>query len=180
MDAHSSSKTSRLLALALVVAGLVTVKASGVGYLAKIGPTPLRFRPAPAPKALVSLPLLDKSQSPLATDATPTPNPPVQPAATPTPDNFGIPDSDSNIDSLPDTSNMESMLPQPIARSSDTQIAAPAANEMLVVTPQMLIDYFKPMAGATNGAGVSVLMPVHFTPPIPSAPPSSRATYKTQ
>ncbi|MBC8095395.1 MAG: hypothetical protein H7Y43_06260 [Akkermansiaceae bacterium] len=75
---------------------------------------------------------------------------------------------------------MDSMLPQPLAQSQNSETAQPAANELLIVSPQMLIDYFKPMAGSTNGSGVSVLMPVNFTPATPAATPSSRAIYKTQ
>ena len=52
----------------------------------------------------------------------------------------------------------------------------------LIVTPQMLAEYFKPAANGTNAAGVSVFLPVSvsFKPPTDTVPPRSRATYKTE
>jgi hypothetical protein len=54
----------------------------------------------------------------------------------------------------------------------------PAASDLLVVSPQMLTEFFKPVGNETNSpGGASVPLPVGFTPP--SAPPSSRATYNS-
>jgi hypothetical protein len=55
------------------------------------------------------------------------------------------------------------------------------ADNLLVITPQMLTEFFKPFPNGTNG-GVSGYVPVQigFTPPTEKNPPSSRATYKVQ
>ena len=54
----------------------------------------------------------------------------------------------------------------------------PAASDLLVVSPQMLTEFFKPVGNETNSpSGANVPLPVGFTPP--SAPPSSRATYNS-
>jgi len=56
------------------------------------------------------------------------------------------------------------------------------ASEMLVVSPQMLTEFFKPVADGTNSANTVIVpvttpVPVGFTPPL--VKPSSRATYNT-
>ena len=57
-----------------------------------------------------------------------------------------------------------------------------SASNLLVVTPQMLADYFKANIDAvykpfTNGvSGPDVL----FNPPLPNPPPSSEAVYRIQ
>ena len=76
---------------------------------------------------------------------------------------------------LPNTAPEESVVPEP-------PVAPHPADNLLVITPQMLAEYFKPFPGATNAAGVSVFLPVQigFTPPTDKAPVASRATYKVQ
>ncbi|MBC8094599.1 MAG: hypothetical protein H7Y43_02190, partial [Akkermansiaceae bacterium] len=160
MDAQSI-KTARLLGFVMALSGFATAHAAGVGYLVKTGPVPLRFQPAVVQKAQVLMPLPDNS--PLNSVSTP----PVQPASELNSRGFALPHSP--LEPLLNPGNMDSMLPQPLAQSQNSETAQPAANELLIVSPQMLIDYFKPMAGSTNGAGVSVLMPVNFTPATPAA-----------
>jgi len=67
------------------------------------------------------------------------------------------------------------------AESPANATPTPSASDLLPVSPQMLTEYFKPVANGTNAAS-SVVMPVPvapvgFTPPI--AKPASRATYST-
>jgi hypothetical protein len=66
-----------------------------------------------------------------------------------------------------------------VQTSTDPQNSSapkPPASDLLVVSPQMLTEFFKPVGSETNSPGsVSAPVPVGFTPP--SAPPSSRATY---
>jgi hypothetical protein len=50
---------------------------------------------------------------------------------------------------------------------------------LLVVTPEMLVDYFKPNNNATNAANIHVLAPVNFTPPASASMPSSQAIYRS-
>jgi hypothetical protein len=60
----------------------------------------------------------------------------------------------------------------------NTSPVTPAASDMLVVSPQMLTEYFKPGPDGTNSANTVILpVAVGFTPP--SAKPSSRATYNS-
>lgn len=78
-------------------------------------------------------------------------------------------------------------LPPPAPVNSTAQTATnpqnssgpkPAASDMLVVSPQMLTEFFKPVGNETNSQGnVIVPVPVGFTPP--SVTPSSRATYNS-
>jgi hypothetical protein len=62
--------------------------------------------------------------------------------------------------------------------TQNSSVPKPPASDLLVVSPQMLTEFFKPVANETNSPGdASVPLPVGFTPP--SAPPSSRATYNS-
>jgi hypothetical protein len=75
--------------------------------------------------------------------------------------------------------NVDSPQPED-ANSLTNSPAAPApASDLLIITPQMLVDYFKPGQSPTNAANASVLEPVGFTPAIPSAPPASDAAFAT-
>jgi hypothetical protein len=76
----------------------------------------------------------------------------------------------------PETIQPRASIPQPVISGTES----PAANDLLVITPQMLVEYFKPMSGTTNGSGAAVIVPVTFTPATPTAQPSSKAIYKTQ
>jgi hypothetical protein len=136
-------------------------------YLTKIGPSPLRFSASGGVLMSFVLPasLADKqtptnateTHSP-ATTSTTTNDFPVQGPPVPTP-----------------TSNPITLTTT--APPATTAPTAPAS-DMLVVSPQMLTEFFKPVADGTNSPGtvvVPVQVPVGFTPP--SATPQSRATY---
>lgn len=58
----------------------------------------------------------------------------------------------------------------------------PAATTSLPValTPQMLLPYFQPVPLGTNGGAGTVVIPLEFNPPLPVAPPASRATYNVR
>ena len=56
---------------------------------------------------------------------------------------------------------------------------ASPASDLLVVTPEMLFDYFRSVPAGTNAANVMVLVPMDFTPAFPPGAPSSSATYRT-
>jgi len=149
---------------------------SGIGYLPRVGPPTLRItvRPLlPKPFAAVVVPPLI------------TPPPADSKAET----MAKIPPATNSVanESTTETSSsgpLASLLPTSVkpneARSDSASSAATvgAANDLLVVTPQMLIEYFRVPPGATNGPGVGVYLPVGFTPPLaPSA--SSQAIYRS-
>jgi hypothetical protein len=138
-------------------------------YLKQIGPSPLRFSLATAvPTTFVLPPELVEPQKPTNTTATA-----VSPA---------ISTETNAVPAVPVTTpatNAEptSLSPETPAKPNPT----PSASEMLVVSPQMLTEFFKP-AKNTNAADnvvtpVTTPVPVGFTPP--SAKPGSRATYNT-
>ncbi|MBI5385973.1 MAG: hypothetical protein HZA90_14945 [Verrucomicrobia bacterium] len=65
----------------------------------------------------------------------------------------------------------------PVAASNQLVVDGQAMMPV-VVTPQMLLNYFRPGPAGTN-AGVSALVPLPFVPPTPRMLPSSSATYKS-
>jgi len=77
------------------------------------------------------------------------------------------------------TNSLASETPTDLGPNSQSgSPSTPAASDMLVVSPQMLTEFFKPVAEGTNAVGTVVVpvgVPIGFTPP--SAKPSSRATY---
>ncbi|HUC84828.1 MAG TPA: hypothetical protein VL970_06525 [Candidatus Acidoferrales bacterium] len=69
-------------------------------------------------------------------------------------------------------------LPENLSTNSTAEMRP--ANDLLVVTPEMLVDYFKPGSDATNQTNVRVLAPVGFMPPPSATSPSSQAIYQSQ
>ena len=139
-------------------------------YLKQTGPTPLRFSIATAVPTSFVLPaeLVEPPKPTNTTEAavspaisTATNSMPVTPASTPA------------TNAQPTVSSTE-----PAAKPTPT----PSASELLPVSPQMLTEYFKPVAESTNAASnvvvpVTTPLPVGFTPPL--VKPASRATYNT-
>ena len=136
-------------------------------YLKQTGPSPLRFSLATAmptsfvlPPALVEPPKPTNSTESAVSPAisAPTNAVPVAPISAPA------------TNAQPTVS-----IAEPVAKPTPT----PSASEMLPVSPQMLTEYFKPVAESTNGASTVVVpvtpLPVGFTPPL--VKPASRATY---
>lgn len=75
------------------------------------------------------------------------------------------------------TNSIAPVQPNPVGQPNPVNSAS--ANDLLVVSPQMLTEFFKPGSDATNSANTPVVMPapVGFTPP--SAVPSSQAIYRS-
>ena len=136
-------------------------------YLKETGPSPLRFGAAGAISVSFVLPqsLIEQHTPTNATEiAFPATISDATNAVASQPESPTVPPTHTGIHTTTD--------PQ------DSSAPTPSASDMLVVSPQMLTEYFKPVADGTNSAGtvvVPVTVPVGFTPP--SATPPSRATY---
>jgi hypothetical protein len=127
------------------------------GYLARIGPAPLRFQPpSKGPEVSVALPPLAMS------------DPPAPPSSEhePTGTNDAV-----TVEESPETTSASSPPP-----------AQPAVVVEPAFTPQMLLQYFNHKGTNANGNESSVILPYQFFPPsnptIP--PPPSKATYTKQ
>ena len=180
----NSSRVCSFLAIAVALTGVAAEKPRA-GYLPRVGPAPLRFEAPRVPALSISkLPPLPKQD----TQALPTHVPPPKPEGNPDSNKTGS--TATPPMTSPDGANSEddpySLLPAQNVPTHWTG-GTPSANDLLAVSPQMLIDYFKPMSNWTNG-GAHMLFPVNlgaglaapnFTPAIPAPilPPSS-ATYK--
>lgn len=79
---------------------------------------------------------------------------------------------------FPDSTGLAS-LSTPFNQS--TNVIGPAS-ELLLVTPQMLVEFFKPLPATSNLGPARVLVPVDvgFRPPLASPGPSSQAIYRSQ
>lgn len=181
---------NRPLLLALACSAALSASA-GAGYLAVIGPAPLRFdgRARPFPRALALLPplLLQDPVPPVpptnVVALTTTTNPP--PAAVPVPVLVAHPVP--IVTNLPVTTtltvtNLPIVLPPFIMPPATGPLLSPMfdpndPNSLL--TAQMLIRYFRPLG--TNGAGPGVIGPLFIPPPPapPPLPPSSTIRYTT-
>ena len=192
---------------AVVCCGLLGLEAGAAGYLPVTGPVPLRFETEkPPPKPLV-LPGLVQDDPSAAKPADETPGqtavPQVPEAVTPA--------AEAETNAAPVTATTDVATAAPVAdpaaglldqlyggdgmgtyanpyaipapqASPKPSPEAPASN-LLVVTPQMLAEYFRvnPVVGtSSNAPSPAVLVPVGFTPPTPIGLPSSQATYRSQ
>ena len=137
-------------------------------YLKQIGPSPLRFSLATAVPLSFTLPqaLVEPKKPTNTTEIA------VSTAVSaPTNTVSAVPISTPATNSEPTVLSAE-MPPNPAPN--------PSASEMLVVSPQMLTEFFKPAAEGTNSQSTVVVpvttpVPVGFTPPL--VKPPSRATY---
>lgn len=140
-------------------------------YLKQIGPAPLRFSLAKAGPASFTLPtVLVELQKPTNTTEIA-----VSPA---------IPAETNAVATVPIAIPATNAPPPILSADTPAQPAStPAASEMLVVSPQMLTEFFKPATEGTNATSnvivpvTTPVVPVGFTPPL--VKPSSRATYNT-
>lgn len=154
-----------VLAITLCGTGL---PAHGRAYLAVVGPPSLRFGKMAAFAQPVSWtpPPLPVPETPPETNL---------PPETPT-------NSTDSVALTPPTSTPSKapvlILPQDL--STNSPAPPQSANDLLPVTPEMLLDYFKLDHAATNSATVHVVAPVRFAPPTPVPMPSSQAIYRSQ
>ncbi|MFO1486980.1 MAG: hypothetical protein U1F65_00740 [Verrucomicrobiota bacterium] len=146
--------------LALVLAGIAVAEA-GSAYLPVTGPTPLRFEVAMV-KPAMNPALLTQNRAP---EAPAVPSPTATNAVAETPVEVRV-----------------SASAPPVIEPPAPYTIRPAADNLLIITPQMLGEYFKPVASGTNnsGAGVFVPVPFNFLPPTEKPVRSSRATYKVE
>jgi hypothetical protein len=178
-------KTGVLIGAMAAAGGIATAKSAALGYLATVGPVPLRFQPRVTKIGI--LPPISEG-SPVSEPKPEVPNPPPVSTSEPTPENTPAqePIPAEPMPPLSDTPPVQpDQTPDSLLPVIENPLPDPAqpprsANDLLVITPQILIEYFKPVGSSTNAAGVSVLGPVNFTPPTPTIAPSSRAVYKTE
>jgi hypothetical protein len=126
------------------------------GYLARIGPAPLRFQPpSKGPEVTVILP-------PLAMSDPPAPGAEHEVIIT---------NDTVTIEEAPETTSAASPPPK-----------QPAVVVEPAFTPQMLLQYFNHRATNANDNESSVILPYQFLPPSnPTIPaPPSKATYTKQ
>ncbi len=169
-DMNANISTARPLIAVWLLVGIGTVSGASTGrpYLPATGPTPLRFEvvyvkpPTPAPLVAAGSPVEKPDETdPGTVDPIPT-------------------------NTLPDVhySAGEPRPPTDLPGEATVDPAPPHAvnDRPMIITQQMLAEYFKPAAGSTNAPGVSVFLPVPvtFKPPTDAVAPRSRATYKTE
>ena len=153
-----------------LLAGCCLAQSMDAAYLPGIGPAPLRFQIRPAFVATVSmlppLQMLEPAVPSEARDVNATvasvdvdaPTTPTAPA--PSPDTI-------------QSSEAVAVTP-PLQAPAEPAPTVPAAP---VITPQMLIEFFKPV-GRTNSAEAVVVSGAFLPPQPPPAPTSSAATYR--
>lgn len=178
----------------LAATGIVpSAKAANSDYLRWVGPPPLRFAPVPPPqktsyfqKLLLTQRVNARAES---SEKNPPPSgpPPLALSQTATTNTANVDTNLSGIFAVPPPGL------RPLNRGKMTRIVAtspppePAknaesdqsANDLLNISPDMLIHYFKYNGSQTNQANVSSFVPVGFVPPRTTVSSSSRAVYQT-
>lgn len=180
------------LALLLLVAAPVSAAPGSTGYLPVVGPAPLRLTrrlPPPASASLPPLLLTDPTTAERASgdDPAPAPDPttnlPTEAASVPP-----LLPTDAVLAGLPPTATQEltagpadpasasEALPWPPSVPAPLPAGPAAPSAAPIVTPQMLLQYFRPIgSNYVNGAWS---IPV-FVPPVPPPAPQSSATYRS-
>jgi len=173
--------------IALAVAGGIGVAgalwAKGESYLPKAGPPPLRYQASRAanPPSLPPLPSEDSKPA----DRDHPEAAPVSLAPFRNPESTRLPaelfPSGLWLSQLaaPGSRLGSPGVPESIEEMSHVAASA-TASDLLGVSPEMLIDYFKPVpAGpaSTNAPPAVIVVPVQFMPATPPASPGSTATY---
>ena len=158
----------RLGRLTLLAGCAVVINSASGAYLPKLGPSPLRFHATPSFTATVAMlpPLrMDDAASPTnAAMVSPATNPPPAENLVP----LGPPPAEESANIGATNAAVQPVSAQPPVVLDATQR----------ITPQMLVDFFKPVPDGTNAA--PVMAPYgSFTPP-QWLPPSSSATYKSK
>lgn len=161
--------------LALVVTGASVLMtpdarvASAEDYLPFVGPPPLRFMISPPTGDVPVKPLLPPAAAPTNAPTMPTPMAPVDTNTAPVAA-FTNAAAPLSLHNPPAHSEAETLQPE---------LTLPAS-ELFTISPEMLLDYFKPVGIGTNGARGTIYAPVKvgFTPPVSSAPGKSSATYQ--
>jgi hypothetical protein len=167
---------------------------SGAGYLPKTGPTPLRFQVVPEFNAFVLPPLaMEESNGPVLTNMPPPqdtsqavhysaaskevpPPMPLWPAPmwvnpypgfySPEPPGPANPEPEVPGNSKP-VNRPTNPVTNPVTNASP---GTGAAGDVLKITPDMLVDYFKPARVPTNAPGAAATIPMGFVPALPSTP----------
>lgn len=151
----------------MIVPGVVLAGASG--YLARVGPPPLRFHSNISPAARVSLPPLLMADVVESTPPPPVENPATSlPLAESPPVSVGPGDIALGSEIEPGPSAVGPEPPTTAAGESDPTIS-----------PQMLLRFFLPSTPGGLTTEAAIVAPPVFTPARPAAPASSSATYSS-
>ena len=142
---------------------------AGPGYLARLGPSSLRFRADVHGNAAVLLPPLRMSDDEETKEQPKPADSPDQRLAT-TPLAEGLLPADDGVHDLPSDLDLN---PGEFPSTEPRKVEPPSGAS--VVAPQMLLRYFN---HGTNDTTV-ITMPVEFTPPGAPVTRSSSATYLT-
>ena len=141
---------------------------AGSGYLPVVGPPALRFQ---LPPVLVT------NQIILPPLAVIEPRPPEDNAPTPNPSSL----AGDAMNQAPNSPLLDPLAIPPVIGP----LAAGTTNVIIVtpsdpdgISPQMFMRYFTGRQG-TNAAGIAIVPPLGFIPPVPIVPPSSSATFQT-
>ena len=158
-------------------------------YLPAVGPTQLRFERQMAFKPLLLPPLSMENST--SSDNTPEKTDPTMlpsgfasglngiPARFFLPTTLWLNHLSGHGDTDPTaTADIYTAASNPPTQSTDQVQPAPAS-DLLNVTPQMLVEYFKPGEHRGRDANPSVYVPVDFKPATPTVTPPSSATYNT-
>ena len=147
--------------------------APGPGYLARLGPNPIRFQPAmQASLTRVSLPPLQirEVQAVRTTNSEPD-----QVAAGGNPNSSGL----AALSRTMATNQVASPTNQPAITANLNPLLSPLeANAPAEAMPQLL-HYFNQMPTPQGGAATGTVLPISFVPAIPNNPPPSSATYSS-
>lgn len=179
----NSSKRCVLYGIVLAAAWRIGGPAAsdGESYLPTVGPPPLRYYSVRTLGAFNLPPLPSESGDSADVTVCPASTGDLTPlrssVLTETPVDFLLPAA-LWLSRFSGTNGLGSLLPTSLVSLTNSIAVCSAAGDLLAVTPEMLVDYFKPAQCPSNAANIMVVVPLGFTPATPAGAASS-ATYRT-
>lgn len=149
---------------------LATGRLVAAGYLAVVGPAPIRLQAAPKPPS----PLL--KLFPLAAPSVPSIPSDTNRVVVPVSTNAALASANS------ETITVTSPAPEGTDPTVTNRLPelAPATPPNETLTPQMLVPFFHRKSDGPAGKETGVFGSMSFTPPRPETRPSSKATLKSE
>lgn len=178
----------RILSLVLATIPVPALRSSDF-YLTHLGPPPLRFAAVPTNPNSFTWPVaLNLAPTPVRTETNSTTIPSIPSSVSSTNTASSLPSAgtteiQTNTVSRPQvTETIASPAPSTLPAPLGSDGRPLAASNLLIVTPQMLADYFRANLDGSDRTSTNAISgaDVPFNPPTPKVVPSSEAIYRIQ
>ena len=149
---------------------------SGLGYLAVVGPSPLRFSSPEKTAPPVALPAISELASPTLAATNAVFDSPAEPIAQGSPP---VPEPPPKVETPSPATPPDQISSPPFRSLLDEPLIGPPETQSGSSVLESLVSLFKHEQTGTNRTAQAVLVPVNIQMQAPPKPPSSSATYSS-